>query len=59
MYKPGNGLLLQSRLYNTYGGTSGEQADSNLYRDLIQRELSDLEHAPNLWKTFLQFAKFI
>ena len=52
MYKPGNGLLLQSRLYNTYGGTSGEQADSNLYRDLIQREISDLEHAPNLWKTF-------
>lgn len=52
MYKPFNGLLLQSRLYNTSGGTSGEQADSNLYRDLIQREISDLEHAPNLWKTF-------
>lgn len=51
-YKPGNGLLLQSRLYNTGGGTQGAQEDSALYRDLIQRELSDLEGAPNLWKTY-------
>lgn len=58
MYKPGNGLLLQSRLYNSFGGTSGEQDDSNLYRDLIQREISDLEHAPNLWKTFNYNSKF-
>ncbi len=50
-YKPGNGLLLQSRLYNTSGGTRGAQADSKLYRDLIQREISALEDAPNLWKT--------
>ena len=51
MYKPYNGLLLQSRLYNTYGGTSGSQAESKLYRDLVQRELSALEGVPNLWKT--------
>ena len=50
-YKPGNGLLLQSRLYNTSGGTRGAQADSKLYRDLVQREISALENAPNLWKT--------
>lgn len=50
-YKPGNGLLLQSRLYNTHGGTSGEQEESKIYRDLIQREISELEGAPNLWKT--------
>lgn len=50
-YKPGNGLLLQSRLYNTNGGTHGTQAESKVYRDLIQREISDLEDAPNLWKT--------
>ena len=50
-YKPNNGLLLQSRLYNTYGGTCGAQAESKLYRDLIQRELSELEGVPNLWKT--------
>lgn len=50
-YKPGNGLLLQSRLYNTYGGTHGAQEDSTLYRDLVQREISDLEGAANLWKT--------
>ena len=52
-YKPGNGILLQSRLYNTYGGTTGAQSTSNIYRDLIQRELAYLEAAPNLWKTGL------
>ena len=51
MYKPYNGLLLQSRLYNTSGGTYGAQAESKLYRDLVQRELSSLEGVPNLWKT--------
>ena len=47
-----NSLLLQSRLYNTFGGTRGSQSDSKLYRDLIQREFSELEGVPNLWKTF-------
>ncbi|MBQ8133549.1 MAG: hypothetical protein IJ192_03940 [Clostridia bacterium] len=51
-YEPGNGVLLQSRLYNTSGGTRGAQEESKLYRDLIQREISALEGAPNLWKTF-------
>ena len=55
MYKPYNGLLLQSRLYNTSGGTYGAQEESKVYRDLIQREISDLEDAPNLWKTFTSF----
>ena len=50
-YQPGNGLLLQSRLYNTSGGVRGAHEDSKLYRDLIQRELAELEQAPNLWKT--------
>lgn len=51
VYKPNNGLLLQSRLYKTSGGTRGAQAESKLYRDLVQRELSELEDAPNLWLT--------
>ena len=51
MYKPGNGVLLQSRLYNTEGGTRGAQEESKVYRDLIQREISALEDVPNLWKT--------
>ena len=51
MYKPDNGLLLQSRLYNTVGDTCGAQAESKLYRDLVQREFSSLEGVPNLWKT--------
>lgn len=50
-YRPGGGVLLQSRLYNTGGGTNGAQADSQVYRDLVQREISDLESVPNLWKT--------
>lgn len=51
-YKSGNGLLLQSRFYNTSGGTYGAVEDSKLYRDLIQREISALEDVPNLWKTY-------
>ena len=51
-YRPGNGLLLQSRMYNTSGGTRGAQADSKLYRDLVQREVSMLEGAPNLWRMY-------
>ena len=51
-YRPGNGLLLQSRMYNTSGGTRGAQADSVLYRDLVQREISMLERVPNLWRTY-------
>ena len=51
-YKPWNGLLLQSRLYNTSGGTYGAQEDSKLYRDLVQREISELEEAANLWRTY-------
>ncbi|MBQ4405044.1 MAG: hypothetical protein II857_11650 [Selenomonadaceae bacterium] len=51
MYRPYNELLLQSRLYNTHGGTCGTQTESKLYRDLVQRELSELEGVPNLWKT--------
>ena len=50
-YQPDSGLLLQSRLYNSAGGTNREMAESKIYRDLIQREISDLEGAPNLWKT--------
>ena len=51
-YKPGNGVLLQSRLYNDAGGTHREQTESKIYRDLIQREISALEEKPNLWRTF-------
>lgn len=51
MYKVGNGVLLQSRMYNSSGGTRGVQKDSRLYRDLIQREISEAEGVPNLWKT--------
>jgi len=52
MYRPGGGLLLQSRMYNTSGGTRGAQAESKVYRDLIQREISACENAANLWKTY-------
>lgn len=51
-YKPGNGVLLQSRLYNDAGGVNREVSESKIYRDLIQREISALEDMPNLWKTY-------
>lgn len=51
-YQPGNGVLLQSRMYNTEGGVYGAAEDSGLYRDLIQREISMLEEQPNLWKVY-------
>lgn len=51
-YKPGNGLLLQSRFYNTSGGTHGAVEDAKLYRDLVQREISAIEGVPNLWSTY-------
>lgn len=49
-YRPGSGLLLQSRMYNTEGGVYGAAENADLYRDLVQRELSALEKKPNLWK---------
>lgn len=62
MYKASNGLFLQSRLYSSrsgesYGGMDGEQPESKLYRDLIQREISALENVPNLWKTY-KYSRF-
>ena len=51
MYVPDSGLLLQSRMYNSSGGTHGAQAESKVYRDLIQREIAECENTPNLWKT--------
>ena len=52
MYRVGNGLLLQSRMYNSSGGVYGASELTPLYRDLVQRELSALEEVPNLWKTY-------
>ncbi len=51
-YRPGSGLLMQSRMYNTSGGVYGAAEDSKLYRDLVQREISMLEDMPNLWNTY-------
>lgn len=51
-YKPGSGLLMQSRFYNTSGGVYAAVEDSKLYRDLVQREISAVEKVPNLWKTY-------
>ncbi len=50
-YRPGSGLLMQSRMYNTSGGADGAIEESKLYRDLVQREISALENAVNLWTT--------
>lgn len=56
VYKPNNGVLLQSRMYTTnsggsYGGVNGDTEEGKLYRELIQREISSIESAQNLWQT--------
>ena len=48
MYEPGNGVLCQSRLYTTNGGTDTEVEEYRLYRDLVQREIALLEGEVNL-----------
>ena len=48
-YKPGNGVLLQSRMYNTAGGTYGAMKETAVYRGLIQNVIADLEGVPNVW----------
>lgn len=50
-YRPGSGLLMQSRMYTTSGGTYGKAEDTTLYRDLVQREISMLEDGVNSWIT--------
>lgn len=50
-YRPGSGLLMQSRMYTTSGGTYGKAEDTTLYRDLVQREISMLEDGINSWIT--------
>lgn len=56
-YNPLDDVLLQSRLYNTQGGTAGTQDEVRLYRDLIQRELSFLEQKDNLWTTIPSYSQ--
>ena len=56
MFKVGNGVLLQSRLYTTcrndsYGGVDGDEGKDTctLFRHLIQREICECEGVPNFW----------
>lgn len=49
-YKPGNSVLLQSRMYNTGGGCNCADELSKEYREIIEREISELENEPNLWR---------
>ena len=49
-YKPGNGVLLQSRMYNTAGGTYGAAKETAVYRAMIEKEIAALENVPDKWK---------
>lgn len=50
-YVPFSSVLLQSRLYGVKGGVWGEHPQAALFRDLVQREISQLEELPNSWYT--------
>jgi len=61
MYEVGNGVLLQSRLYDSeisgesYGGVDGKADDIEkykIYRELIEREISECEKFLNFGKKF-------
>lgn len=49
MYEPGSGVLLQSRMYNANGGTTGQQAESEGFRKAIEEIISVCENTPNEW----------
>ena len=52
MYKPDSKVLLQSRMYDSAGGTTGRQPASKPYREIVQKIISDCEEKPNLWRSF-------
>lgn len=56
-YRPYNGVLLQSRMYNTSGGTYGQQALSKIYRTMIEDEIAKLEGFESKWMTGKATAK--
>ena len=49
MYEPGSGVLLQSRMYNANGGTTGQQIESESYRKAVQTIIATCENTPNEW----------
>ena len=52
MYKMAGVCFCNRRRYNSGGGVYGASELTPLYRDLVQREISELEGVPNLWKTY-------
>lgn len=49
MYK--DGVIVQSRLYNTSGGTNSNSARVKTYREAVQKVISECTDLPNKWKT--------
>ena len=49
MYEPKSGVLLQSRMYNANGGTTGQRAESADYRKAVQTIIATCENTPNEW----------
>lgn len=45
------GTCVQSRLYSTWGGVNGSSELADLFRDIVQRVISEGERAVNLWTT--------
>lgn len=50
-YRPGSGILLQSRLYDTEGGTQGRSECGDLYRKMVQDAIAECEGCTNIWRT--------
>ena len=48
-----DGVIVQSRLYNTSGGTNSNSARVKIYREAVQKVISECTGLPNKWKTVL------
>ena len=51
MYQPNSGILLQSRMYNANGGTTGQQAESEGFRHTVEEIISECENTSNDWES--------
>lgn len=51
-YQQGSGVILQSRLYDSCGGTRGHQAESDKTLKLVQGIIAGCENIANNWNTY-------
>lgn len=56
MYKVGSGILVQSRMYNSGGGTRGQHEWSEGYLESVHKVISKCENSKNAWDNVEYFS---